>query len=165
MQKLAGKAPGRQFTLPTEAQWEYACRAGSNTKYCYGDDVERLDQYAWYHHGKKTLPVGSLKPNAWGLYDMHGNVWEWCLDIYHQNYEGAPTDGGAWTQTPPKIEANQTPQSRSGAESVEMISYVQRGGGYASMSPSVGSAYRGKDSPFVQNSHYGFRVVMVAGTP
>ncbi len=96
--KRLSKRLGVEFKLPSEAQWEYACRAGTTTAYSFGDEASQLGNYAWYteNSGGETHPVGEKKPNAWGLYDMHGNVWEWCEDLWHSNYQGAPTDGSAW---------------------------------------------------------------------
>ena len=90
---------GETYRLLSEAEWEYAARAGSQTTSSFGDDEKELDRYAWFseNSGDKTHPVGEKQPNAFGLHDMHGNVWEWTQDCWNDNYNGAPTDGSAWT--------------------------------------------------------------------
>lgn len=87
---------GKKYRLPTEAEWEYAARGGRNYKYAGSNDLKSV---AWYENNSrgKTHPVGQLLPNGYGLYDMSGNVWEWCEDYTHESYEGIPIDGSAWT--------------------------------------------------------------------
>jgi formylglycine-generating enzyme required for sulfatase activity len=87
---------GMEIRLPSASEWEYACRAGTT-----GDFAGDVEQMGWYrfNSGHRTHKVAQKKPNSWGLYDMHGNVWEWCMDMWHPNYDGAPTDGRAWTES------------------------------------------------------------------
>ncbi|SFU51137.1 SUMF1/EgtB/PvdO family nonheme iron enzyme [Pseudoduganella namucuonensis] len=102
---LSGKT-GQVYRLPSEAEWEYACRAGTHTAFSFGDEIgtehANYDGNFTYNKGVKgefrkgTTKVGAFQPNPWGLYDMHGNVWEWVQDVMHRNYEGAPIDGSAW---------------------------------------------------------------------
>ena len=124
-----GSQGGWVFRLPSEAEWEYACRAGTQTAYSFGDDPAQLGDYAWYskNSGEETHPVGQKKPNAFGLCDMHGNVWEWCADMYHKNYIGAPTDGSAWERGDADLRV-----LRGGScyHNVNFLRCAVRGGGY-----------------------------------
>ncbi len=99
--KWLSEQTGKNYRLPSEAQWEYACRAGSAGKYSFGDDVNQLENYGWYEQnsGHQTHPVGKKNPNKFGLYDIHGNVWEWNEDIYHNNYDDTLNDDRAWTNS------------------------------------------------------------------
>jgi formylglycine-generating enzyme required for sulfatase activity len=137
---------GGKFSLPTEAQWEYACRAGSTTRYCFGDGESGLGEYAWYgaNSGSRTHPVGEKKPNAWGLYDMHGNVWQWCADWYNAGYyKESPTDDPTGPATG---------------------SYrVFRGGSWAHPARRCRSAYRNDLPPGYRGLDLGLRVSRVAG--
>lgn len=96
--KLIG--PQESIRMPTESEWEYCARAGTATSYSFGDDESKLGEYGWFtgNAAGNDPPVGAKKPNAWGLYDMHGYLWEWCADAWHDHYEGAPADGAAWTE-------------------------------------------------------------------
>ena len=140
--KLSERESGKQYCLPTEAEWEYACRAGSTTAYSFGDDPSQLDEYAWHgdNAGGTTHPVGQLKPNAWGLYDMHGNVWEWVQDWYERYSSGAVAD----------------PQGASQGEY-----RVLRGGSFLLNQGDVRCAFRDWDGPQNRGGHPGFRVVLL----
>jgi formylglycine-generating enzyme required for sulfatase activity len=135
------------YRLPTEAEWEYACRAGTA-----GDYAGKLSKMAWYFEtsGTKAHPVGGKQPNAWGLADMHGNVWEWCQDWYHETYYGAPNDGSAWL------------------EGGEQIYRVARGGSWTDDAKfgSMRSAFRGLkyQAPQTLSVLIGFRLVVVPRT-
>jgi formylglycine-generating enzyme required for sulfatase activity len=95
------KVTGKFYRLLSEAEWEYAARAGAHTAYSWGDEVGKgnahCDDCGSSRDAGQTTPVGSFAANAFGIHDMHGNVWEWVEDCYHRNYSGAPTDGSAWT--------------------------------------------------------------------
>ena len=140
---------GGKFQLPTEAQWEYACRAGSTTKYCFGDDEKELGEYAWYmmNSDGKAHPVGEKKPNGWGLYDMHGNVWEWCQDWYWSKYyKVSPVDDPPGLATP------------SFATSIDR---VYRGGSWYDPAEYCRSAFRHYFIPGYRCSFVGLRVSRV----
>jgi formylglycine-generating enzyme required for sulfatase activity len=141
--KLSQKT-GRKVKLPSEAQWEYACRAGNTGKYCFGDNVDQLGKYAWYdgNSNSKTHPVGEKLANAWGLHDMHGNVWEWCEDVWHDSYNGAPSDGSAWIS--------------GGDQSRRAL----RGGSWIDLGIDCRSADRDRDLAVDRYGFIGFRVVV-----
>jgi formylglycine-generating enzyme required for sulfatase activity len=152
--RLAGRiAPNSGYRLPTEAEWEYACRAWTSTRFSYGDDLghTNLTNYAWYldNSGGTTHPVGQKLPNPWGLYDMHGNVWEWCQDWYGEYAGGIAVDPRG-------------PDTGSGR--------VIRGGcwsgwgdwgfpGYCRSAGRIGVGPDGRDNGI------GFRVVLAPGQP
>lgn len=98
IKKLNEKESTAKYRLPSEAEWEYAARTGTNTTYSFGNNESELEDYGWYvgNSNGTTHPVGMKNPNPWGLYDMHGNVWELVQDKFHANYIGAPVDGSAW---------------------------------------------------------------------
>ncbi len=144
--KLNKKEGGWKYRLPTEAEWEYACRAGSSGRYCFGDDESRLSRYAWFDEEwdeGSTHPVGTKKPNAWGLHDMHGNVWEWCEDNWHDNYYGAPEDGKAWVPGSGEYGSRR----------------VLRGGSWSYDAEGCSSAYRNLCSPGNRRDDLGVRLV------
>jgi formylglycine-generating enzyme required for sulfatase activity len=138
MRKLSQKT-GKTYRLPSEAEWEYACRAGGTHTYCGSNDV---DSVAWYkeNSGLKINFVAGKQPNAWGLYDMSGNVWEWTEDCYHTAYSGAPGDGSAWT---------------SGCNQDRRV--LRGGSWFSSQQVKKEAASRGVSSTMVRDSDNGFR--------
>jgi formylglycine-generating enzyme required for sulfatase activity len=147
IKKLNEMEGTNKYRLPSEAEWEYAARAGTTTSYSFGNDDSDLGDYAWYesNSGSKTHPVGQKQPNPWGLYDMHGNVWEWVQDRYHSSYDGAPTDGSAW---------------ESGSSSY----HVRRGGSWGGSAKYFRSALRYYYAPVPVPSYRsggGFRLLQV----
>jgi formylglycine-generating enzyme required for sulfatase activity len=144
LQKLSAKT-GKQYHLPSEAEWEYACRGGAKTEYCGGDKVDSVAWYGAYatpsgNSGKNTHIVATLGANGFGLFDMSGNVWEWVEDSYHANYFGAPSDGSIWAG--------------------DASSHTLRGGYWGSKAQEVRAAKRGKGEPSSRGG-VGFRVVRV----
>jgi len=145
------QATGRRYRLPSEAEWEYACRAGTRTAFSFGDTIspEQANYDATFTYNgsargpcrQGTTPAGMYPPNPWGLYDMHGNVWEWVQDVVHDNYEGAPLDGSAW-------ETGGDPARR-----------VLRGGSWLYNPRYLRSALRNGFSSVLSNDIVGFRVV------
>ncbi len=147
IKKLNGQDDASRYRLPSEAEWEYACRAGSTTAYSFGDDASELGEYAWYFENADEVGeeyahrVGQKRSNAWGLYDMHGNVWEWVEDWFGDYPSGAVTD-----PTGPA-----TGSSR-----------VLRGGSFGSTAGSARSAHRSFDPPGIRGYGLGFRLVRMA---
>lgn len=129
------------YRLPTEAEWEYACRAGSSDEYHFGDNEKMLQIYAWYekNSGKKSRPVGRKRPNKWGLYDMTGNLWEWCNDYYKADYYGEGPE-----------------KDPRGPEKTDMR--VLRGGCWNSKSDDCKSATRNKENPAYADACFGYDI-------
>lgn len=133
-----------EFTLPTEAQWEYACRARTETSFSFGADESKLGEYAWYFENARNVgedfihQVGQKQSNPWGFHDLHGNVWEWCRDVYTENPPGGRD---------PEV---------AGEGALRSV----RGGGFNSAASTNRSAFRGKQTPDNQYSTRGFRVAL-----
>ena len=147
--KRLSQKTGKQYRLPSEAEWEYAARAGSNAKWGFGDSEYQLGDYAWFSANSqgKTQRAAQKRPNSFGLFDMHGNVWEWTQDCWHGDYSGAPTYGSAWT----------TGCSNNWR--------VLRGGSWYNLPASLRSAYRYGNAPVNRFDIYGLRLARTLLTP
>ncbi len=168
---------GRQYLLPSEAEWEYACRAETTTPFHFGKTItDKLANYyatntfakeAQGENRRETTPVDAFPPNAFGLYDMHGNVWEWCADVWHDNYQGAPTDGSAWINDNKEWNTGissrhsslwkniRVPKDNENKNHLRLL----RGGSWRNSPAYCRSANRYWDYPVVRNYNNGFRVV------
>ena len=137
-----GEELAMRVRLPTEAEWEYACRAGTTTVFNFGSRTGDVPDHAWCcaNSGLEPKPVRGFRPNQWGLYDIVGNVWEWCQDKYHDNYKGAPDNGSAWE------------------EDDKAAARVFRGGSWSNYAVYCRSAYRGMDAPGLRRNFVGFRL-------
>jgi formylglycine-generating enzyme required for sulfatase activity len=133
---------GLVYRLPSEAEWEYAARAGSTTEWTPGNDESRLTDFAWFSANSraKSQPVAQKRPNAFGLFDMHGNVWEWVEDCWHNNYSSAPRDGSAWVTT------------------CSSAARVLRGGSWSIDPPLLRSANRNWNASDIRTSYNGLRL-------
>ncbi len=155
---------GKSYHLPSEAQWEYACRAGTTTPFYFGPTIttDLVNYNGNYPYGSapkgvyrgETTDVGSFPPNAFGLYDMHGNLWEWCADQWHDNYKGAPTDGRVWEIEKPKLLAKLFGKKEEGDY---VGRFVLRGGAWDDSAAGARSAYRNDSDPTYRSYYCGFR--------
>jgi len=145
--KWLSQETGEYCRLSSEAEWEYACRAGGDA-----DSLQNLDEVGWYRDNSesRTHPVGQKKPNSLGLYDMHGNAWEWCLDLWHSNYQGAPADGSPW------LTEDYLPMAA--------IRRVLRGGAWCRRDFKLSGTYRYRGTPDFRSDGTGFRIVCSATT-
>jgi len=151
---------GYEYTLPTEAEWEYACRAGTT-----GEFAGKLDSMGWYikNSTERINPVGKKKPNAWGLYDMHGNVWEWCYDNWYANYENAPSDGSIRGLAKNEFYVDRTLMGKKGSVRFVNDSYkVVRGGCWHYSARSCRSANRFYHEKSYKMNYLGFRPILIS---
>ena len=140
VEKLS-KLTGKKYRLPSEAEWEYAARAGTAKEFYDSDDTASLDTYAWFsgNSGMEVHGVGEKKPNRFGLYDMHGNVWEWTQDCWNLDYKGAPETQAAW-------------------EAGNCESRVNRGGSWFNTARMLRSAFRSRFATTLKSPYFGLRV-------